>query len=333
MSDCANRPSVIFALYDGLQMLDLAGPAEVFGMVSQVSGSAGYDLRYIAPSGDRLGSSTFRLCGEPAAATPSLIHTLVVPGGSAAAVRAALGDRAFVSWLQAAAARAERVVSVCTGAFLLAYIGALDGRRVATHWSATDRLVACAPRATVDPDALYVEDGRIWTSAGVSAGIDLALALVTRDFGAGCALAVARELVVPLVRPGGQSQFSRPLALQKNAGVDLGRLIPWLEERLHQPITVSEMAAALCMSERTFQRRCTQRLGLSPARLLAELRLERARALLSEPTVPLSTVAHQSGFGDPSSLSKAFQRRFGLAPTSYRRSFGGAGIPGAAQRE
>ncbi|MFN7177106.1 MAG: GlxA family transcriptional regulator [Thermaurantiacus sp.] len=321
MSSRANTRPVVFVLYDGLQMLDLAGPAEVFAMAAGFGADGIYDIHYIAPAGRLLKSSTFPLCGDPASATPSEIHTLVVPGGPQQAIESALADDVFIAWLRDTAERATRVVSVCSGAFLLGAMGLLDGRRVATHWSTVDRLAQAVPRARVDGDALFVEDGRIWTSAGVTAGIDLALALVARDLGTATALEIARELVVPLVRPGGQSQFSRPLSLQARAEPDLARLVPWLEARLQEPLTVRMMAEAMGMSDRSFQRRCSLQFGLAPARLLSELRLERAKALLSDPKAQLAAVALQSGFADASALSKAFRKRFGSAPANHRNRF------------
>ena len=317
----AASKTVVFAMYDGVQMLDIAGPAEVFALANQIEGGGAYDLHFISPAEGQLGSSTLAVRGAPIATTPKAIHTLVVPGGARSAIEAALDDPNFVAWLRLSAGRAHRVVSVCTGAFFLAAIGLLDGRRATTHWSAADRLADCAPRTTVDAEALYVEDGRVWTSAGITAGIDLALALAARDYGPACAFEVARELVVPLVRPGGQSQFSRPLSLQRQSGPDLARLIPWLEQRLDQTITVPQMASELGMSERSFQRQCTLRFAMSPGRLVTELRLERARILVIESKLSLSEIADRTGFADAPALSKAFRRRFGMAPAAYGRSF------------
>jgi transcriptional regulator GlxA family with amidase domain len=226
-----------------------------------------------------------------------------------------------MKWLARAARRSTRIASVCSGAFLLCAIGLLDGRRATTHWSAVDLLAKAFPRAHVDREALFVEDGKVWTSAGVTTGIDLALALVSRDLGPDVALNVARELVLHFVRPGGQSQFSVPLSFQERAGAGLARLIPWLESRLEKNTTVESMASAMCMSERSFYRRCVGAFAMGPGKLLAELRFDRARSLLANPRLPIRNVAVLSGFSDPTAFSKAFARRYGIAPSSYRRAF------------
>ncbi len=216
-----------------------------------------------------------------------------------------MADEVFIACLRDTADRATRVVSVGTGAFLLGALGLLGGLRAATHWSAVDRLAPAAARPRVDGDALFVEDGRIWTSAGVTAGIDLAPALLARDPGTATPPEIARELVVPRVRPGGQSRFSRPLSLQARAAPDLARLVPWLEARLQDPRTSAMMAEAMGISDRSFQRRCSRRFGPAPARLLSELRLERAKALLPDPKAQLAGVALRSGFADAPALSKS----------------------------
>lgn len=322
MSRPAKDRVVVFALYEGVQLLDVAGPADVLALASELHPGEGYDLRFIAPAGVPLRSTaTLVVQGEPAEATPAAIHTLIIPGGARVCVDRACRDAAFTGWLRGAAARSTRLASICTGALLLGAIGALDGRRAATHWSAVDRLAAAVPAATIDRNALFIEDGPVWTSAGVSTGIDLALALVARDLGPETALYVARELVVHLLRPGGQSQYSRPLELQSLGGDSITRLIPWITERLDLPINVNAMADAMGMTERTFHRRCVTTFGLSPARLVVELRLEHARMLLADATISLARIAHCTGFADSAAFSKAFKKRFDVAPAVYRRAF------------
>lgn len=324
MSDSAKKMRVVFVVFDGVQLLDLAGPAEVLAMASQCRGEGGYELSFVGPSAVPLGSSAgVRLVATPFEEYPAraAIHTLVIPGGTLAKINAVLKDEAFAAWIRRASRRASRVASVCTGAFVLSALGLLEGKRATTHWAAAELLARTAPNTRVDPEALFIEDGRVWTSAGVTTGMDLTLALVARDLGREIALQVARELVLNLVRPGGQSQFSAPLALQARASGDLARLLPWLNERLDAPVTVAAMADAMGMSERSFQRRCTGEFGMAPARLLNELRLERARMLLAEPNMRIGSVASQTGFADVASFSKAFTKRFGGSPTSYRRSF------------
>ena len=322
MSKPATGRIVVFVLFDGVQLLDVAGPADVLALASELHPGDGYDLRFIAAAAGPLrASAALVVQGEPRQATPEVIHTLIVPGGPTEMMMRIRQDTDLVSWLRDTAGRARRVASICTGALLLGATGLLDGRRAATHWSAADRLAAAVPKAIVDREALFVEDGAVWTSAGVSTGIDLALALVRRDLGPDVALSVARELVVHLVRPGGQSQFSRPLELQSRAGDALAGLIPWITERLDRAITVSGMAEAMGMTERSFQRRCMAAFGRPPARLVTELRLEHARVLLEGSTTPLAHVAHCTGFSDAAAFSKAFRKRYGAAPNAYRRGF------------
>jgi transcriptional regulator GlxA family with amidase domain len=326
MSKTAIRRNVVFVLYDGIQLLDVAGAAEVFAQASPLTGGIGYDVHFVGAAGLLRSSAGLMLSGVPFSSAPKVIHTLVVPGAVEMPLRRAIADPALMKWLARAARRATRIASVCSGAFLLGALGLLDGRRATTHWSAVEQLAAIFPRTTVDREALFVEDGKVWTSAGVTTGIDLALALVSRDMGPDVALSVARMLVLHLVRPGGQSQFSAPLTLQARASADLTRFVPWLEARLERDITVEGMASAMGMSERSFHRRCMAAFGMAPGKLLAELRFDRARTLLGDPTVPVRSVAARSGFSDPTAFSKAFTRRFGASPTSYRRAFAQAGL-------
>lgn len=321
MSRTAKARSVVFLLFDGVQLLDVAGAAEVFALAGEHSAEGGYEVSYVGGAPMLGSSASLTLCSAPFDSAPKTIHTLVVPGAPAVPLERALADPETIGWLARAAERAHRVASVCSGAFLLGALGMLDGRRVTTHWMAADRLARAYPRAKVEVEALFVEDGKIWTAAGVTSGIDLALALVARDLGRQTSLAVARSLVLHLVRPGGQSQFSQSLSLQTQGGPTVARLIPWLETRLGSDVPVSAMAEAVGMSERSFHRRCVADLGLTPAKLLVQLRLDRARALLSDPSAPIQTVATQSGFSDISSFSKAFSKRFGASPSSYRRAF------------
>lgn len=323
MSNRAKRPAVVFALFDGMQMLDLAGPSEVFSLARDPrDGEQAYDIHHVSVDQHPIRLSTgLMVTGDPVGSAPVDIHTLVVPGAPSAVLARVLQDWRFMNWVGQTAARATRVASICTGAFVLGALGLLDGRRAATHWSAASRLAKACPRARVDADALFVEDGPVWTSAGVSAGIDLALALVRRDLGAEAALSVAREMVVHIVRNGGQMQFSRPLDLQARAGPDLYGLIPWIMDRLDRAISVEDMAEAMRLSVRSFQRQCTRTFGLPPAKLVVELRLERARTLLGSSDLPVSSVAAQVGFADAAGFSKAFAKRFAAPPSLYRQGF------------
>jgi transcriptional regulator GlxA family with amidase domain len=321
VSNPATARNVVFVLYDGVQLLDVAGAADVFAVATEQHHGAGYAIRFVARAGLVRTSAGLRLSGERLMAASQPIHTLVVPGANEAPLRAALADRSLMRWLAGATARATRVCSVCSGAFVLGALGLLDHRRATTHWSAVDRLAAQLPRTAVDREALFIEDGKVWTSAGVTTGIDLAMALIARDLGPDLALRVARQLVLHLVRPGGQSQFSEPLSLQLRDGPEVTRLIPWLDARLHVEVTVDGMASAMAMSVRTLHRRCLAAFAMSPGQLLAELRFDRARTLLRDPRLSVQTVATRSGFSSRAAFAKAFTRRYGASPTSFRRAF------------
>lgn len=321
MGETAKRRRVVVALYEDVQLLDAAGPADVLVQANLRAGGDAYEVMFVASQPTVRTSAGLVLNAMPLPSSRRTIHTLIVPGGRDDAMRGALADAAFIDWMSKAADTATRVVSICTGAFLLGRLGLLDGRRATTHWGWLDGLAAAFPKARVEREALFVEDGRLWTSAGVASGIDLALALVARDLGHDMALQVARGLVLHLVRPGGQSQFAAPLSLQAGAGPDLGKLISWLSERRHRETTVAEMATAIGMSERSFYRRCVAAFGMAPAKLLNELRMDHARALLRDNSIPVKTVAARCGFHDATAFSTAFARRFGASPTVYRHAF------------
>ncbi|QWG24535.1 helix-turn-helix domain-containing protein [Bradyrhizobium sediminis] len=321
MGETAKPRRVVIALYEDIQLLDAAGPADVLVQADRRAGGGAYEVMFVASQPTVRTSAGLVLNAKPLPSARRTVHTLIVPGARDDAMRAAMADTVLMDWMSRAADTATRVVSICTGAFLLGELGLLDGHRATTHWGWLDRLAEKFPKARVEREALFVEDGRLWTSAGAASGIDLALALVARDLGHDMALLVARGLVLHLVRPGGQSQFAAPLSLQASAGPDLGRLISWLSERRHRETTVAEMATAIGMSERSFYRRCFAAFGMAPAKLLNELRMDHARALLRNNSIPVKTVAARCGFGDATAFSTAFARRFGASPTVYRRAF------------
>jgi transcriptional regulator GlxA family with amidase domain len=217
--------------------------------------------------------------------------------------------------------RARRTCSVCTGAFLLAAAGLLDGRRAATHWAACRELQKRYPAVRVEPDPIFVQDGAIWTSAGVTAGIDLTLALIEADLGHAVAMRVARRLVVFLKRPGGQSQFSAPLSAQVAADDALGALHGWMAENLDTDLRVERLAARAGMSPRTFARIYTATLGTTPAKTVERLRVEAARRALENDGAPVKLIAHRCGFGDEERMRRAFVRRLGISPSDYRARF------------
>ena len=321
MIKTAKPPLIVILLYDDVTLLDFAGPAEVFMQANLRAGGSAYELLFVTVRGEVRGCGGLSMVASSVTAIDRPIHTLVVPGGPLKPVAEALQDAELLAWISRAARGATRVVSICSGAFLLGAVGLLDGRRATTHWMGLDEFAKRFPRVVVERDALFVQDGPVWSSAGVASGIDLTLAMIASDLGAAVALQVARDLVLHLVRPGGQSQFTGPLSLQTKAGPDLLRLVPWLEQHLHRSITVAGMADVMGMSERSFHRRCLRDFAMAPARLLAELRLERARTLLSDQTVAVKNVAALTGFADPAAFSTAFHRRFGATPSSYRQAF------------
>jgi transcriptional regulator GlxA family with amidase domain len=246
------------------------------------------------------------------------LDTLLVAGGPG--VHAAAADPALLDWVRARARRARRVASVCTGAFLLAAAGLLEGRRAATHWMHCAELARRFPGIRVEPDPIFVRDGAIWTSAGVTAAIDLALALVEEDAGRSLALAVARHLVMFLKRPGGQAQFSTVLSLQ-GAEDRFGELHSWMAGRLAGDLSLPALAQKAGMSERSFSRRYAEATGITPARAVERLRVEAARRLLSDTGLPVKRIAARCGFGSEETLRRSFLRLLAATPQSYRARF------------
>ncbi len=316
MSISAKKRRIAVVGFEGVQLLDLAGPSDVFS-VANVFVPDAYEISFVGTQSEVAAASglNLRLKRLPRI---SVRDTILVPGGSAKAVQTAMGDQVLMRWLERSAKKAERIASVCSGAFVLAELGLLDGKRAVTHWSATRQLAQQHASARIEEEAIFVEDGNVWTSAGVTTGIDMALALVARDLGDAVALRVARSLVVHLMRSGNQSQFSEPLSLQLTGGPDLGKLIPWLENRIDEPTSVQDMAAEVGLSERQFHRKCVAQFSLTPAKLLLELRLDRARHLLRDPDVRISMLHTKCGFESAAALSKAFKKQFAVAPKAYR---------------
>ncbi|WP_422005089.1 GlxA family transcriptional regulator [Pyruvatibacter mobilis] len=317
MSISAKLRRITFVGFDGVQMLDMTGPADVFS-IADFYEPGSYDIRFVGTSATATGANglSFQLGKLPKIGSKD---TVIVPGGGARSVYAALADKELMAWLRKSVCNAERVASVCSGSFILARLGLLDNKRAVTHWSAVDHLAKHAPNTTVTKDAIFVQDGNIWTSAGVTTGIDLALAIVREDLGREIALRIARDIVVPIIRPGNQSQYSAPLAMQKQAGPNLDKLIPWLESRLSETTTVSQMAEKMGMSERQFHRECLLRFGQTPAKFALELRLDHARNFLCDVSLSIAQVGSMSGFSDSASFSKAFKRLFGISPFEFRK--------------
>jgi transcriptional regulator GlxA family with amidase domain len=314
---------VIVLAVDGTQSLDVIGPVEVFDAASRIAEGAGRPERYavsvVTPGGGDVAlSNGLRLGAEPLPSRRAALDTLLVAGGEGAR-RLRDGDAA-ITWLRTTAPRARRVASVCTGAFALATAGLLDGRRATTHWAWCASLAREHRGVEVDADPIYVRDGDVWTSAGVTAGMDLALALVEDDLGHEIALEAARWLVLFLKRPGGQSQFSAGLAAQAAAREPLRDLQAWLAGHLDADLSVPALAARACLSERHFARAWRAETGLTPAAYVEALRVERARALL-EDGQGVDAVARAAGFASAEVLRRVFHRRLGVGPSAYRERF------------
>jgi transcriptional regulator GlxA family with amidase domain len=313
------RPVLVLAV-EGAESLDILGPVEVFDYADRrVPGSYRIDVVGPATDGQITMGNGLRLGVGPLPEPPPRHDTQVVAGGAGA--RRATADPAIVDWIARASRRARRTTSVCTGSYLLAAAGLLDGRRATTHWDFCTALAERYPAVEIDPDPVWVRDGDIWTSAGVPAGIDLALALVEDDLGAQVALAVARELVVFLKRPGGQSQFSGALSAQQATRPALRELQAWIAGHLDADLSVAALAARAGFSERSFARAFRAEIGQTPAAYVETLRVERARALLEDGAESLEAVTRATGLSSSEVLRRAFHRRVGVSPAAYRERF------------
>jgi len=314
--------SVEIVAFPDLQVLDVAGPLQVFASANDVERQAGrppsYSIRVVAPTSPVSTSAGLSLLAEPLPSLRQQVDTLIVAGGSS--VHAAAEDKRLVRWLAGRARSARRVASVCTGAFLLGAAGLLDGKRAVTHWADCERLTRSFPRARVDMNAIFIRDGKLWTSAGVTAGIDLSLAMVEDDIGHAAAAAVARELVVFLKRPGGQAQFSTVLMFQERDR-EFDHLHGWMAGHLAGDLSVPVLARHAGMSERSFLRHYRSHMGLTPARAVEKMRVEAACQLLATTRDPVKRVARRCGFGSEETMRRSFIRQIAVAPHDYRSRF------------
>jgi transcriptional regulator GlxA family with amidase domain len=310
---------VVVVAFPGFQSLDVTGPSEVFSQ-------AGYAVELVAADDAPIRASNgLRLVPDrPLEGCRGGVDTLVVAGGSG--VREASQDERLISWLRLAARRSRRVTSVCTGAFLLARAGILDGRRATTHWSACNALARTHPAVEVDPGPIFVRDGNVYTSAGVTAGIDLALALVEEDLGPQAALEVARNLVLFVRRPGGQAQFSATLAGQSASRPGIRELQSWIWENLDSDLSVPALAQRALMSPRNFARVFARQVGTTPGAYVESVRVERARTLLETTELQVEGIAWACGFGTVETLRRAFARRVRVSPSDYRERFSSADV-------
>ncbi|MGA9868582.1 MAG: GlxA family transcriptional regulator [Acetobacteraceae bacterium] len=309
--------------FPSVQLLDVTGPLQVFATANDLLADAGgvppYAPLVVARGGQGVTASAgLTLATAQLPPVEAALDTLLIAGGPG--VEPAIADPALLDWVRERAGRARRVASVCTGAFLLAASGVLDGRRATTHWSSCAELARRFPAVRVEPDPIFVRDGPVWTSAGVTAGIDLALALVEQDLGRTAALAVARYLVVFLKRPGGQAQFSAALSLQA-AEDKFGALHDWITAHLADDISLPMLASQAGMSERSFSRHYAAATGLTPGRAVERLRVEAARRLLSESRLPVKRISRRCGFGSEETMRRGFLRLLAVTPQDYRARF------------
>jgi transcriptional regulator GlxA family with amidase domain len=314
---------VVVIAFPGVQPLDAIGPIEVFAGASRAAQEVGPDTAYRISLASTSGGTVWSDSGVGLSTIPlpeaEGIDTLVLAGGDG--VLAARGDAALLAWIEAAAPHCRRVATVCTGAFLGADAGLLHGRRVTTHWASAPRLAAEFPTLSVDADPIYIRQGKYWTSAGVTAGIDLALALVEDDLGVDVAQTVARWLVMFLHRPGGQTQFASPVWVRRAERSAVRAVQTLVESAPGGDHRVPAMAAAAAMSVRHFTRVFSAEVGETPGKFVERVRLEAARIELETTNDTLDLIAARCGFGTSESLRRVTQRRLGVAPDAYRRRF------------
>jgi transcriptional regulator GlxA family with amidase domain len=313
---------IVILAFPGVQPLDVIGPAEVFFGADALSGGGAYEVEVVAQRRDPIETRSGAYSLVPKTTTARCrgsIDTLIVAGGFG--VEHAENDASLIRWIRSAARRSRRVTSVCSGAFLLARAGLLEGRTVTTHWASTAELARRHPELTVDPNPIFVRDGNVWTSAGVTSGMDLSLALVEEDLGRDVAAEIARWLVLFLQRPGGQAQFSRQLSAQLAERRPLRELQAWIADNLDADLRVEALADRAAMSPRNFARFFRRETGMTPAAYVEELRVERARQLLEENADPVELVSARCGFGTPETMRRAFARRVGVPPAEYRVRF------------
>lgn len=313
--------TIALVVYPGLQGLDLVGPAEVFGTANQQAGRPEYEVVVAAVQAGvvRTASGLGMVADVALDDLHGPLDTLMVVGGNG--TEDAFFDTTLQDHVRRLAPEARRVSSVCSGAFLLAQAGILDGRRATTHWSVCDLLGRLFPTVDVDADPIYVRDGHVITSAGVTAGMDMALALVEEDLGRDVALAVARQLVMFLRRPANQSQFSAQLAAQMAERDGLREAQRFVVEHPDQDCSVRALARIALMSERHFARCFTEEVGLTPARYVERVRLETARRLLEETDHGVEAVAAMAGFGTAETMRRTFLRVLRTSPSAYRATF------------
>lgn len=322
---------VVLLAYDDMNLLDLCGPLQALSTATRRHSGHGtplYETIVASAEGGLITTSAgLPVMTTAIAALEGLpIDTLIAPGGCKG--QEFYAAPALVNWIARQAPHVRRVCSVCTGAFLLAAAGQLQGKRAATHWEWANRLRQQHPKVDVDADKIFIKDGAVWTSAGVSAGIDLTLALIEEDYGHHIAIETARQLVMFIKRTGGQSQFSVPLAAQAHEGGRFDELHAWVAANLHEDLTVGRLAEQAGMGSRTFARSYTSQLGRTPAKMVEAMRLEAACRALEKTALPLKTIAANTGYVQEQNLRRVFQRQLGISPGQYRSRFSAHGALG-----
>lgn len=317
------RRKVVIVVHEQAKLLDVAGPLQVFNDAKHADNTPVYEVILASEQGGAIATDVgLILASEPLKKVlASDIDTLLITGGDPAFIPTAAASlrASLIKFLQ----HPRRIGSICVGAFILAELGVLEGREATTHWGAAGKLQQEYPSVTVKPDAIFVRSGRIWTSAGVSAGIDMSLAMVEEDIGHPAALSLARQLVLFLKRGGGQSQFSVELRRQmQDADGRFDRLHMWIRDNLISDLSVPVLAAEANMSPRNFARVYRRETGESPAQAIEQIRVEAARSFLESTSDSIQTVARQTGFGDDERMRRAFLKAHGVSPQDYRSRFG-----------
>jgi transcriptional regulator GlxA family with amidase domain len=319
-----NLRKIEIVAFPGANLLDITGPLQVFASANEAVPRGGppvYDIALVAKDAEVTTSSGLALVTKRLPALAEPVDTLIISGGGG--VHAACVDQALLEWLKARAPMARRVASVCTGAFLLGAAGLLEGKRAVTHWADCDRLARHFPKTRVEMNAIFIRDGDLWSSAGVTAGIDLALAMVEDDIGHAAATAVARDLVVFLKRPGGQAQFSTVLGFQERDRA-FDALHGWMAGHLDDDLSIAALAHRAGMSERSLIRHYRVRMGMTPARAVEKMRVEAACQLLATTSDPVKRIARRCGFGSEETMRRSFFRQMAVAPHDYRMRFSSA---------
>jgi len=319
---------ILFVIYPGFELLDLSGPVSVFSTANALRKTANnkkppYQIHTLSMDAGLITSSASLEVNSQAAASITITAdtTILVVGAGAPAIHQASNNVALQEWLRKHCHEAERIGSICSGAFILAAAGLLENRMATTHWAGCNRLAKMYPKVNLKPESLYVVDDNLWTSAGVSTGLDMALEMLRRDLGKSVMDRVAKQLVVFSHRPGNQSQFSTLLKQQTRSSNDYSDLLAWIDNNLHLPIKVEALASLVNMSERTFYRKFTAEMGVTPSKYVEEAKLVRAKFLI-EDNLPISHVAAAVGFKSDAAFRTRFENRFDLTPSLYRRLHG-----------